>query len=111
MLWQHDNNLFPHNPPLDIIHIMHLIKNNPFDVSDDVCTLVQHRSQDFCGHDEAGGVWTNGDISRQQPNIKFIAKIPKFLIRDGFNGGRVDGTGAVLRCQRKGVLCSHSFTS
>lgn len=36
-----------------VIHVMHLIENDEFDVANKICTLVQHTPQNFGRHDEA----------------------------------------------------------
>lgn len=43
---------------------------------------VKHASQDLCGHDDASGIWSNGDITRHQAHIiiKLIAQLPELLI-------------------------------
>lgn len=36
---------------LEIVHIVHLIKYDPFDVSDQIGALIQHAPQDLGCHD------------------------------------------------------------
>ncbi len=42
VLRQHDDNLLPHNAPFSVVHIVHLVEDDPLDVSDDVRAAVQH---------------------------------------------------------------------
>lgn len=48
---------------------MNLIKDHPFHITDQVCALVQHGAKDLGGHDEAGSLGPDLNVSRQQPNL------------------------------------------
>ena len=43
---------------------------------------VKHASQDLCGHNDASGIWSNGDITGHQAHvvIKLITQFPELLI-------------------------------
>ena len=53
---QHDDDLLPDNATLSVVHIVHLIEDDPLDVADDVSPAVEHRAEDLRGEDEAGGL-------------------------------------------------------
>ena len=55
---------------LCIIDIVHLVKDNPLYVSDNVCALVQHAAQDLCRHDQARSLRLDADISGEKPNLE-----------------------------------------
>lgn len=44
---QHDDDLFPNDTSLEIVDIVHFIEHNPFNVSDQICALVEHASKNF----------------------------------------------------------------
>ena len=50
-----DDDLLPDNATLSVVHIVHLIEDDPLDVADDVSPAVEHRAEDLRGEDEAGG--------------------------------------------------------
>ena len=82
---KHDDHLLPDNTSLSIVDVVHLIEDHPFDIADEVRTAIQHRSQNLGGHYETGRVRLNADISRQEADIKLLAKIPEFLVGDGLD--------------------------
>lgn len=43
---------------------------------------VKHASQNLCGHDDASGIWSNGDIASHQAHIitKLITQLSELLI-------------------------------
>jgi hypothetical protein len=73
--------LFPDNAPLGIIDVMHLIKDDPLDVTDDVSALVEHRAQDLRRHDQAGRLGLDADIAGQEPDLD-ITKASSFFATD-----------------------------
>lgn len=43
-LGQEDDGLLPHNAPLPVLHVMHLIKDHPGNLSKDLRTPAQHEA-------------------------------------------------------------------
>ena len=61
--------LLPHDAPLGVVDVVHLVEDDPLDVADDVGALVQHAAQDLGGHDEAGRLRLDARVAGQQPHL------------------------------------------
>ena len=53
VLWQHDDGFLPDNASLLIVDVVHLVEDDPLDVSDHLRPSVEVVSQDFSSHDHA----------------------------------------------------------
>lgn len=47
----------------------YLVEDNPLDVADEVCSPVEHRSEDLRGHDEAGSLRVDGNVARDETHV------------------------------------------
>jgi hypothetical protein len=56
---------------LGVVDVMHFVEDDPLDVSDDVCTLVQHAAKNLGGHNQARRLRLDAHVPRQQPNLAF----------------------------------------
>ena len=64
-----------------IIDVVDLIEDNPLEVTDNVTSVVKHRPQNFCSHDEAGGFLIDLNVSRDKTYVlEGRLKVPEFLI-------------------------------
>jgi hypothetical protein len=68
----------------------------PLNISNDIGTLVQHRPQNFCSHDEAGRLRPQANITSQQTHVKLSTKISELLVADGLYGRGVYCSRALL---------------
>ena len=74
---------------------MHLVENNKLDVPDQVGTFVKHRPQNFRRHDKTTALGIYLHIASQDAHgsgIEGSFEIAEFLVGEGFDGGRVDGS-------------------
>jgi hypothetical protein len=84
MVRKHYDNFFPYNTALipisnnclniqqttylRIINIVNFVKNYKFDISNKICSLVQHASQNLGGHHQTSGLWVDLNVSCQDSN-------------------------------------------
>jgi hypothetical protein len=68
MFWQHNNGFFPNHTSLLVIDVMHLIENDPLNVSDHLCAAIEIVPQDFSGHDHATRLGIHTHVSRDDPD-------------------------------------------
>jgi hypothetical protein len=111
MVRKHYDDFFPYNTALirtsvdgpnmqqrtylRIINIVHFVKNHEFDISNKICSLVQHASQNLSGHYQTSGLWVDLNISCQNSNGRWrkrLFKITEFLVGEGFDGRGIDCT-------------------
>lgn len=62
--------LLPDHPALGVVHVVHLVKDDPLDVADDVRAAVEHAAEDLGGHDQAGGFGADGHVAREQAHVE-----------------------------------------
>jgi len=68
-----------------VVDIMNFIKNNKFDVANDISPTIQHTPENFCCHDQAAGLRVDLYISGKDPYVvKYVTEIPKLLITQCF---------------------------
>ena len=101
MGWQHNKNFFPDYAPFRIIDIMNFVKNDPFKVTNNVRTRIQHRTKNLCCHDktpcfrlkiEGSNLRQTNFLfylylaitSKQTDIAKSSSEIAEFLIRKSF---------------------------
>jgi len=85
---------------LGIIDVMHFIKNNKLDISDEIRSFIQHTPENFRSHDQTWGFRINLYIScensdsgrggRSAGEGRF--EVAEFLVRESFDRGCVDCT-------------------
>ena len=106
---KHDDDLFPHDTSLGVIYVVHLVKDDPFDVTYQIRASIQHTPQNFRRHDETSRFWLDGNVTCQQTDVEHLPKISKLLVANRLDWRRIDGARAVFRSQRKGVFCNHGL--
>ena len=104
---KHDDHLLPDDAALGVVDVVHLVEDDPLHVADEVRAAVQHRSQNFRGHDEARRVRLDAHVPREQPDVELLPEIAKLLVADGLDRRRVNRPRAVFRRQRERVLRHH----
>lgn len=50
---------------LCIVHVVHLVEDHEFDISNKVGALIQHATQNFRCHDKTIGFWVDLNVTRQ----------------------------------------------
>ena len=83
---QHNDGFFPNYTSFLVSHIMDFIKYHPFYLSNYLTSSVNHISQNFGSHHQAGSVLIDSHISSNKPNIrKLVFQFPIFLIGESFD--------------------------
>ena len=92
---------------------MHLVKDDPLDIPDQICATVEHTAENLSCHDETTGVSAYLQITSYQAYIisKLILEIPIFLVGQSFDRTGIDGTGAVFTRQGNGILRADGLSS
>ena len=64
MLRAENDDFLPNHTTLLIVDVVNLVKDDEFDVANQVSTSVEHTTQNLGGHDQAGGFWIDLHITR-----------------------------------------------
>ena len=93
MIWKLHDDLLPNTASLWIINVMCLIKDNPFNILELICIIVNLILEHLSCHDDHCCLSINANISCEDTNIipKFLFKVSKLLIRESFDRRRVQG--------------------
>ena len=78
---------------LGIIDIVHFIKDDKLDISDEIRSFIQHTPENFSSHDQTRGFRINLHISCQNSNSGRGGRsageggfeVAEFLVREGFD--------------------------
>src|ERR1700733_9944616 len=90
---------------------MNFIKDDPANLSHNLGSPVEHRSQDFGCHHQAGRRRIDSDITRHQSHIpKILAKLSVFLIAESFYWTCIYNPLVVLQTLRDSVLSNNSLS-
>src|SRR5579871_3085084 len=91
---------------------MDFIKDDPANLSHNLGSSIEHRSQDFGCHHQAGRRGIDSNIPRHQSHIaKVLAKLPIFLIAESFYWTCVYDSLIVLQTLCDSVLSDNSLSS
>jgi hypothetical protein len=105
VLRQHNDDFLPDDTTLRIVHVMHFIEDNEFDVSDQIGTTVEHASKNFRCHDQTACLRSDLNVTSQDTDIvELVAEVSELLIAQGLDGRRVDGFRHVFRRKGDGVF-------
>jgi len=98
MFGKHDNGLLPNHSSFGVVDIVHLVKNDPLNVSYHLSPSVQIVPQYFCSHDHTACLRIHCDItSYYSHGIEFFRKLAILLIGECFDWGCVDYLSFVLQ--------------
>ena len=81
---------------LSVINVVDFIEYDKFDVTNKICSFVQHAAQNLRGHNEAIGFWIDLDVSRQyayRGGAKRLLEVAVLLVRERLDRRSVDGPG------------------
>ena len=67
---------------IEIVFSTYLIKNDPLNVPHKICVAIQHGPEDLGGHDEAGGLWVESHVARDQAHVELVSEVSVLLVAD-----------------------------
>ena len=67
---EHNDHFLPHHPSLRIVHVVHLVEDDPLYVSDGVAAAIQHAAQDLSGHNQTVCLWVHTHVPRYQSHLR-----------------------------------------
>ena len=74
-----------------IVYVMNFVENDPFQVSDDIASVVQHRPKNLGGHNQARGFLVDLYVARDEAHVlECRLEVAKFLIGERLNRRRVN---------------------
>jgi hypothetical protein len=77
-----DNDFFPDRASLFIVDVMHLVEDDPFDISDSGRVVVEHLLEDLGRHDQARGIIVQLNVACQHANVsKLELEVTVLLVR------------------------------
>ena len=90
LLFLHQRRIVTH---LCIIDVVYFIKDDKFDISNEICAFVKHTPQNFRRHDQTGGLRVDLYITCQNTNSggggrgtrEGRFEVAEFLVRQGFD--------------------------
>ena len=83
MLRCQDDDLFPHDAALLVVDIVDFVKDEEFDIADEVSTTVKHGTENLCSHDEARSRFVDLHIARKDANVigtKCLFELAELLV-------------------------------
>ena len=91
---------------------MNLIKNDPFDLSNDFASTIYHISQNFSGHDQTSWILVNSNITSHQTNVlKLVLQLSVFLVGKSLDRRGIDNTAVLFERISNSIFSNCSFTS
>lgn len=84
---------------------MNFIKYDPSNFLENFRATVEHATENLSGHDEAGGVGRERDVTGHEADVtELTAELAVFLVAEGFERGRVDHALLVAERHRNCVF-------
>lgn len=113
-----DDGFFPHCAAPAITDVVAFVEDYSGDIIEGCAHLadggfVEHVPKNFGGHDDDGGLGVDNRIAGNQADIFFaegVAKIPQFLVRQGFEGGGIKNALPLGDRPMDGIFTDHRFT-
>eukprot|EP00982_Pelagococcus_subviridis_P016417 31477-Pelagococcus_subviridis.AAC.9 len=102
--------LLPHDASLFIPHVVHLVEDDPLDLSHDLAPAVQHPAQDFRRHHDARRVFVDAHVARHETHLragvaaKLLRELSELLVRQRLDRGGVYNPLLVPERHRDGVF-------
>ena len=107
---QQNQGLLPHDAPLRVIHVVHLVKHHVLKVTQRVAAPVQHGAQHLGGHDEAGCGRVQCHVTGEEAGVETSgAEVAVLLVADRLDGAGINRLRFPTGCQRQRVHGGHRF--